>query len=138
VHWPLRAAAAPAPALVVLFADTAPAVGNPLVERLVEGFGVVVLAVSAAHAIEAHATVAWAADHAAELGADPRRLVLVGDGFGAALAERVAELAVDEGWPPLHHVAMVWPHDDPTAALDELAYALAEPPEAPHPPARSA
>ena len=65
--------------------------------------------------------MAWAADHAAELGADPDRLALVGAGSGAALAERVAELAVDEGWPPLRHVALIWPHDDPQAALGRLA-----------------
>jgi acetyl esterase len=72
--------------------------------------------------------VAWAADHAAELGAAPDRLALVGHGPGAALAERVAELAVDEGWPPLRHVALVWPHDDPEDALARLAHALAEAP----------
>ena len=75
---------------------------------------------SAAHAVEAHAAVSWAADHAAELGADAARIAVVGDGAGAALAERVAELAADEGWPPLRHVALIWPHDDPAAALDGL------------------
>jgi acetyl esterase/lipase len=114
---------------VVLFTDTGPSDGadpGRLVDRLVEQLGAVVLAVSAAHTIEAHATLAWAADHAADLGADPRHIAVVGDGAGAAVAERVAVLAVDEGWPPLHSVVLVWPHDDPTAALDELARALAE------------
>jgi hypothetical protein len=52
---------------------------------------------------------------------------VVGDGACAALAERVAELTVAEGWPPLRHVAVIWPHDDPTAALDGLTRALAVP-----------
>ena len=63
-------------------------------------------------------------DLVGELGADAARLAVVSDRAGAALAERVAELAVDEGWPPLRHVALIWPHDDPTAALDGLADAL--------------
>jgi acetyl esterase len=87
----------------------------------------VVLAVPAVHAIEAHATLAWAADHARELGADPDRLAVVGAGSAAALAERVVELATDEGWPPLRQVALVWPLDDPGPALDRLAAALARP-----------
>jgi acetyl esterase/lipase len=85
----------------------------------------VVLTVSAAHALEGHAAVSWAADHAAELGADATRLAVVGDRSAAALAERVAELSAEEGWPPLRHVALIWPHDDPTAALDGLARAVA-------------
>jgi len=130
VHWPNRAGVSRAPALVVYFAAAAPLTDDDerLVGRLVDGLDAVVLAVSAAHAVEAHATVAWAADHAGELGAAPDRLALVGHGPGAALAERVAELAVDEGWPPLRHVALVWPHDDPEDALARLAHALAEAP----------
>jgi acetyl esterase len=130
VHWPARTGVSRAPALVVYFAAAAPLTDDDerLVGRLVGRLDTVVLAVSAAHAVEAHATVAWAADHAAELGAEPDRLALVGHGAGAALAERVAELAVDEGWPPLRHVALIWPHDDPQEALVELGRALAAAP----------
>ncbi len=120
VHWPAAAGTAAAP-LVVLFV----AADDQWADRLVERVGAVVLAVTAAHPIEAHAALAWAADHAAELGAEPDRLAVAGIGSGAALAERVAELAADEGWPPLRDVALIWPHDDPTDAVDRLAAALA-------------
>ena len=130
VRWPTGVGTTRCdPALVVLFADSGPAgsaESDPRADRLVEQLGAVVLAVSAAHTIEAQATVAWAADPAAALGADPRRIVVVGPGAGAAAAARVADLAVDEGWPPLHRVVLVWPHDDPAAALGELARALTE------------
>ena len=119
VHWPSPCADPTVAALVVLFSTA-----DDLVGQLVERLGAVVLTLPAVHAVEAHAAVAWAADHAAELGADATRLAVVGDRTGAALAERVAELAVDEGWPPLRHVALIWPHDDPAAALDALTRAL--------------
>ena len=123
VHWPAPCADPTVAALVVLFSPDDDLVGELL------DLGAVVLTVSATHAVEAHAAVSWAAvswaaDHAAELGADATRIAVVGDRAGAALAERVGELAVDEGWPPLRHVALIWPHDDPAAALDGLTNAL--------------
>ena len=118
VHWPVPCADPTVAALVVLFSPDDDLVGELL------DLGAVVLTVSATHAVEAHAAVSWAADHAGELGADPTRIAVVGDRAGAALAERVGELAVDEGWPPLRHVALIWPHDDPAAALDGLTNAL--------------
>ncbi len=122
VHWPAPCADPTVAALVVLFST-----GDDLVGELIARLGAVVLTVSAAHAFEAHAVVSWAADHAAELGVDTGRIAVVGDAAGAALAERVAELAAEEGWPPLRHVALIWPHDHPAAALDGLARALAVP-----------
>jgi hypothetical protein len=122
VHWPAPYADSSVAALVVLFATD-----DDLVDELITRLGAVVLTVSAAHAVEAHTVVSWAADHVAELGVDPAGIAVVGDGACAALAERVAELTVAEGWPPLRHVAVIWPHDDPTAALDGLTRALAVP-----------
>ena len=115
VHWPVSGAEPPAGALVVLFSPD-----DELVDGLVARLGAVVLTAPAAHAAEAYAVVSWAADHAAELGADAARMAVVGDRSGAALAERVAELTLTEGWPPLRHVALIWPHDDPAPALDRL------------------
>jgi acetyl esterase len=43
----------------------------------------------------------WSADHAAELGADPGRLLVGGEGFGADLAVAVARHAREQGWPPI-------------------------------------
>jgi alpha/beta hydrolase fold len=59
--------------------------------------GIVVLSVRAAAFHDAVATVEWAADHAAELGADARRLIVA----GGALAAAVALHARDAAWPPL-------------------------------------
>ena len=120
VHWPAPCADPTVAALVVLFATD-----DDLVGELIARLGAVVLTVPATHAVEAHAAVSWAADHAAELGADATRIAVVGDRAGAALAERVGELAVEDGWPPLRHVALIWPHDDPAVALDGLVRALA-------------
>ena len=131
MHWPASCADRTVAALVVLFSAD-----DDLVDELIARLGAVVLTVSAAHALEGHAAVSWAADHAAELGVDAARIAVVGDRAAAALAERVAELTADEGWPPLRHVALIWPHDDPTAALDDLVRALAVP--EPQQPRRSA
>jgi acetyl esterase len=48
---------------------------------------------------DALAAVHWAADHAAELGADPSRLLLAGIGVGGRLAAAVARQAREDGWP---------------------------------------
>jgi alpha/beta hydrolase fold len=117
--------------MVVVLAPPSAVDLTGLVDRLVDQLDAVVLTVPVAHVIEAHAALTWAADHAGDLGADPDRLAVVGVGAGAALAERVVELAADEGWPPLRQVALIWPHDDPGAALGRLAAALSRPPVEP-------
>ena len=96
VHWPAPCTDPTVAALVVLFCTD-----DDLVGELIARLGAVVLTVSAAHAVEALAVLSWATDHAVELGVDATRIAVVGDAAGAALAERVAELAADEGWPPL-------------------------------------
>jgi acetyl esterase len=50
---------------------------------------------------DAFAAVKWTAEHAAELGADPTRLALVGASAGGNLAAGVALRARDEGGPKL-------------------------------------
>jgi hypothetical protein len=43
----------------------------------------------------------WAAEHAAELGADPGRLLVGGQGAGGSAAAGVALVARAQGWPPV-------------------------------------
>jgi len=50
----------------------------------------------AAH-VDAYAATCWALKHAAEMGADPSRLILAGDSAGGALAAHVAQRLRDEG-----------------------------------------
>lgn len=68
--------------------------------------GLVILARSMSTEYEQALTTAremagWAADHAAELEADPDRLFVAGTGVGADLATEVTRLAAEEGWPVL-------------------------------------
>jgi acetyl esterase/lipase len=64
----------------------------------------------------------WAADHAAELGADPGRLVVAGEGAGADLAATMARQALDHGWPPILRQVLVRPRlGAATLAADVLA-----------------
>ncbi|MGE3288910.1 MAG: alpha/beta hydrolase fold domain-containing protein [Pseudonocardia sp.] len=111
---PRQGGPAPIPrGLVVLLVareDTA------LAAALSHALAAAVLAVPAAHVAEAYAALAWAADHAAELGADPARVAVVGLGDGVC-ATRVAELAAREGWPPLRAVVTVGPGEDAVAVV---------------------
>ena len=62
-------------------------------------------------------------DHAAELGADPRRLLLAADHGGAGLVAALARHARDRGWPPIARHVLVDPELDP-ARVDELVVLL--------------
>jgi acetyl esterase len=138
VYWP-KLATGPPPGLAVAFAGgghLSAAVGGPdlLCRGLCAQAGLVVIAAgprdgSHATGADADATVAWAADHAAELGADPGWLVLAGEGIGAGIAAAVAAGARDRGWPPIaSHLLTDLPSDPGQAAglsmLAELAAAL--------------
>jgi acetyl esterase/lipase len=82
-------------------------VADPLLRGLCSHAGVLVLAPSCqttAGDLQLHDAIAvleWAADHAAELGADPLRLLIAGVGAGGDLAAAVALYARDQGWPVL-------------------------------------
>ncbi|MEU8800566.1 alpha/beta hydrolase fold domain-containing protein [Spirillospora sp. NPDC048819] len=58
---------------------------------------------------DAVAAVEWVADHGAELGADPGRLLLAGDGGGGGAAAAVALHARDQGWPALVRQILIFP-----------------------------
>lgn len=61
---------------------------------------------------DAIAAVEWAAEHAAELGADAERLAVMGDSGGANLATNVAIAARDRGRPPIALQYLLYPWVD--------------------------
>jgi acetyl esterase len=61
---------------------------------------------------DAHAAVSWFAEHADELGGDPTRIGVAGDGFGATLAAAVAQLAREHGDPVLALQVLICPAVD--------------------------
>lgn len=112
-YWPSPPGPGPAPALLVLFpADREPAgldAADPLCRRLCAGAGLVVLSVSHRAAGDATTATEWAADHAAELDAHPRRLLVGGVGTGGRVAAAVARDARDDGWPPVERQVLILP-----------------------------
>lgn len=115
VDWPPSAGATVPPPLLVFLPserDGGLASTVALLAGMV-GLGVVdarLARVSDAVALgEATTATQWAADHAAELDADPQRVVVGGEGRGAWLAAGVALRARDDGWPTLVRQALVLP-----------------------------
>ena len=108
VTWPPATSRPPALA-VLLAADERAA--DPLRRALAVRARCVVLSVHDASA--GPEVAAWAADHAAELGADPARLIVAGHRDGGRLAVAVAVEARDEGWPRLAHQVLVAPRLGP-------------------------
>ncbi len=109
VYWPGQEASQPGPLLVFCMAGAgarawSEGVGGPGAEAscrgLSEDHGLVVLAVPCLTGAQDGTTVLeWAAEHAAELGADPGRLFVGGQGAGGAVAAAVASQARAAGWP---------------------------------------
>ena len=58
---------------------------------------------------DSYAAFVWAAEHAAELGADPDRIGVMGESAGGNLAAVVALTARDEAGPTIRHQALVYP-----------------------------
>jgi acetyl esterase/lipase len=142
-YWPSPSTPATVPALLVLFGadesifdgvDGSDSLGRAL---CVLG-GVVVLSASPRSGAppaspvsvdDGVAIVGWAADHAGDLGADPRQLVLAGEGPGATIVDAVARQASDIGWPRIVRHLLVeadgdGPSGDPHQSLVDLAAAL--------------
>lgn len=86
--------------------------------RLANGIGAIVVSVDYRLAPEhpypaavedAWAATEWVASHAAELGADPARLVIAGDSAGGNLAAVVAMTARDRGGPAIAFQVLIYP-----------------------------
>jgi acetyl esterase len=72
-----------------------------------------------AAAEDAYAATVWAADHAADLGADPSRVAVAGDSAGGNLAAVVPLMARDRGGPPLRFQLLIYPVTDVSATRDD-------------------
>jgi acetyl esterase len=101
VYWPGQAASQPVPLLVLCIVGAGAGPQTEAVCRsLSADSGVLVLAVPCpAGARDGTSALEWAAEHAADLGADPGRLLVAGPGAGAAVAAAVASQARAAGWP---------------------------------------
>jgi acetyl esterase len=96
---------------------------DPVLRRLANAIPAVIVSVdyrlAPAHPFPAavddsFAALSWVATHAAELGGDPQRLVVMGDSAGGALAAVLAIKARDDGGPSLELQVLVYPMVDPT------------------------
>jgi acetyl esterase len=113
VCWPLRGHDGRPGALLVFLRDAGATHGSvdgaeAFCRGLCARTGVVVLSASAAFD-DAAATLEWAADHAAELDADPRRLIVAGERAAGALAAALALHARDHAWPALIRQVLIHP-----------------------------
>jgi acetyl esterase len=100
VYWPSQPASHQVPLLVFCIVGAG---AETACRILSEDAGLVVLAVRCdlAGVHDGLNVLAWAADHAAELGADPARLLVGGEGAGATVAAAVAREAHAQRWPPV-------------------------------------
>jgi hypothetical protein len=55
---------------------------------------------------DAVSALQWCADHGAELGGDPDRLIVAGDRESATLVAALAREARDRGWPPIERTVI--------------------------------
>jgi acetyl esterase/lipase len=62
---------------------------------------------------DAYAGLVWTAEHADDLGIDPRRLIITGKSGGGGLCAAIALFARDHGGPPIAHQIVIYPmlHD---------------------------
>ena len=72
-----------------------------------------------AAAEDAYAATVWAAEHAAELGADANRVGVAGDSAGGNLAAVVPLMARDKGGPPLRFQLLIYPVTDVSPARND-------------------
>ncbi|MEU7046115.1 alpha/beta hydrolase [Streptomyces varsoviensis] len=69
---------------------------------------------------DAYAALEWAAEHAAEIGADPQRIAVAGGSAGGNLAAATALRARDLGGPHITFQSLTYPGVDTTATSQSL------------------
>jgi len=115
VTWPAPASGSPP---LLLFFPDADDQGGELARPLCELGGVVLVSIalrsapdepSPAAFHDAVAALEWAADHGTELDADPARLLVAGEGTGAAVAGAMALHARDNWWPGITRQLLIHP-----------------------------
>lgn len=113
LHWSVPAPGVPT--LLVLFPPWTAADGgragvaeaDALCRLLCALPGLVVLIAPCRSHLEAVSTADWAAEHADELGAEPRTMAVAGLGQGADLAAGVAQHAARHGWPVVDRLVLI-------------------------------
>ncbi len=112
VYWPDPNGRIGRSALIFVPALTETETLDPLCRRLCSAAASAVLAVPSEgetpHDDEL-AALGWAVEHAADLGANSRRLMVAGEGVGAACTARLAIRTRDAGWPQLRRQILVYP-----------------------------
>ena len=74
---------------------------------------------------DCYAALAWAADHAAELGAaTPPRIGVMGESAGGNLSAVVCQLARERGGPRISHQALLYPATDMTSVPQPVGRSL--------------
>ena len=101
VTWPPATPVAPALVVYLASGDAEPCLDTSAIVLAVH------LTPGAAAFDEARETLEWAADHGAQLGGDPRRLILAADHRAAGLVAALARHARDRGWPPIERTVQV-------------------------------
>jgi acetyl esterase len=72
---------------------------------------------------DATSAIEWVADHAAELDADPARLIVGGDGDAATAVAQAARRLREAGWPPITHLILIDPPKPRAAAAADIVAA---------------
>jgi hypothetical protein len=115
VYWPSQEAPQPGPLLVFCMAGAGTQAWprGPGTEASCRGLsenpGLTVLSVGCDPADPGPGTqvLEWAAEHAAELGADPGRLLIGGQGAGGTAAAALALDTRARGWPPVTRQVLI-------------------------------